>query len=122
MISEAQRLQDKYRTIYISTDNVISKYITNRGLHEGLEPLYEQYPDARKKNINPLVKNFFGSPFNGITIGTWSGVFKGIAKYSDKFTNWLNAGNANNKVYQGVINGEPVYTGITKQELSTRLY
>ena len=25
-------------------------------------------------------------------------------------------------MYQGVINGEPVYTGITKQELSSRLY
>ncbi|MEL7648765.1 MAG: RHS repeat-associated core domain-containing protein [Sedimentibacter sp.] len=47
---------------------------------------------------------------------------EGAGKYSDEFTNWLNAGSANNKVYQGVINGEPVYTGITKQELSTRLY
>ncbi|HCJ57745.1 MAG TPA: hypothetical protein DHV55_10570 [Clostridiaceae bacterium] len=47
---------------------------------------------------------------------------EGAGNYSKEFTNWLNAGKANNKVYQGVINGEPVYTGITKQELSTRLY
>jgi RHS repeat-associated protein len=47
---------------------------------------------------------------------------EGAAKYSDEFTNWINAGNANNKVYQGITNGESVYTGITKQELSTRLY
>lgn len=35
---------------------------------------------------------------------------------------WLNAGTANNSVYQGVVAGKPVYTGITKQGLAARLY
>ncbi|ONK25449.1 hypothetical protein BVE84_08270 [Streptococcus azizii] len=37
------------------------------------------------------------------------------------FENWLNKGNADNTVYLGIKNGEPVYTGITKQPLDSRL-
>ncbi|HEM5992152.1 TPA: hypothetical protein U2B33_002099 [Streptococcus suis] len=40
---------------------------------------------------------------------------------NNDFNNWLNKGDANNTVYLGIKNGEPVYTGITKQPLNSRL-
>ena len=38
------------------------------------------------------------------------------------FENWLNKGNHDNTVYNGILNDKPVYTGITKQPLDARLY
>ena len=42
---------------------------------------------------------------------------------ADGFQEWLESGPANNTVYEGVLegSGEHVYTGITKQPLSSRL-
>ncbi|MGT2911560.1 hypothetical protein ACVR1I_07600 [Streptococcus cameli] len=40
---------------------------------------------------------------------------------NNDFNNWLNKGDANNTVYLGIKNGEPVYTGITKQPSNSRL-
>jgi len=42
---------------------------------------------------------------------------------ADGFDDWLNKGEANNTVYNGINQqGEAVYTGITKQTLEARLY
>ncbi|MCR5824059.1 MAG: S8 family serine peptidase [Lachnospiraceae bacterium] len=45
----------------------------------------------------------------------------GKAPVTPGFDDWLNKGNADNKVYFGIIDGEPKYTGITKQTLDARL-
>jgi len=47
--------------------------------------------------------------------------FEGVS-ISDDAAKWLAKGNADNIVYYGVKNCENVYTGITKQSLSKRLY
>ncbi len=49
------------------------------------------------------------------------GASKGV-RIPDDAAQWLAKGNADNIVYYGVKNGENVYTGITKQSLSKRLY
>lgn len=121
ILEEAKKLQDKYRTAYLQTDTNLP---WNRKLHKTLKPLYEEFK-IESKETNGLVKIFFKAAYKGTKPGIWVSVLdigKGTGQYSSEFTNWLNAGNTNNKVYQGIINGESVYTGITKQELSTRLY
>ena len=40
---------------------------------------------------------------------------------AEGFDTWLNKGEANNKVYFGIKDNEPQYTGITKQNLEARL-
>lgn len=48
---------------------------------------------------------------------------KGAGKtISDDTLKWLSKGDADTSVYFGIKNGEPVYTGITKQQLAKRLY
>ena len=47
-------------------------------------------------------------------------VLKG--NYSNDFLSWLDDGEAVFKVYQGVENAEVTYVGLTRQELSKRLY
>ena len=43
--------------------------------------------------------------------------------YDSDFLPWLNSGDTNNVVYKGIADdGNAVYTGITKQKLSVRLY
>lgn len=61
IIFEAGKLQDKYRACYCASDNVISKYVTERGLHQNLVPLYTQYPDLN----NPTIKNKYFRAFMG---------------------------------------------------------
>ncbi|MFZ5968239.1 MAG: putative toxin [Bacillota bacterium] len=79
IIAEAQKLQAKYSTAYTASDNVISKYITERGLHQGLVPLYEQYPVV-EKNTNPLVKAFFEGFTDGFQAGVWYSVASSTSK------------------------------------------
>jgi predicted GIY-YIG superfamily endonuclease len=48
---------------------------------------------------------------------------KGVAEaVSEDTLKWLCKGEANNRVYYGIKDGEAVYTGITKQEIKKRLY
>lgn len=79
IIAEAQRLQAKYSTVYTASNNFISKYITERGLHQGLVPLFEEYPQV-EKNINPLVKAFFEGFTEGFQAGVWYSALSSSSK------------------------------------------
>ena len=58
----------------------------------------------------------------GVTSGGGKTTGTGAEKNKTKgFDNWLNKGDADNKVYFGIKKGNEQYTGITKQSLNARL-
>nr|MBP9985137.1 hypothetical protein [Prevotella sp.] len=133
IITEVEKLQRKYRTVYNASNNVIYDFRTflfgEENVHDVLEPLYEEFGF----NINKAdgYSEYFESFLLGLKLGTWeaasspvgnSSALKNGLNISDDTLNWLNKGDANTSVYYGVKNGEEVYTGITKQELAKRLY
>lgn len=81
IISEAQKLQGKYRAVYHASDNFISKYITERGLHQSLEPLFNQYP-IKDKRLNGLLKAFFEGFSSGFKAGIIQGAMDWGATYN----------------------------------------
>lgn len=46
---------------------------------------------------------------------------QGTQSSDPEFEKWLNKGEADNTVYYGMVEGSAKYTGITKQDLNTRL-
>ncbi|MGB8454674.1 MAG: putative toxin [Anaerocolumna sp.] len=60
--------------MYTASDNIISKYITERGFHQHLVPLYTQYPDIN----DPTIKNECARAFlDGFCIGFYQGIIYG---------------------------------------------
>ena len=88
---------------------------------------FESYADDAVKAADDFLDDagnaYSGAQIEGATQSGSAGTTACTAgQYSDDFSNWINSGSSNNSVYQGTIGGEPVYTGITRQELSARLY
>lgn len=81
IISEAYKLQGKYGTAYHASNNVISKYITERGFHQTLEPLFTQYP-TKDKPTNGLLKAFLEGFSSGFKAGIIQGAMDWGATYN----------------------------------------
>ncbi|MGB8453430.1 MAG: Tox-REase-5 domain-containing protein [Anaerocolumna sp.] len=70
IIFEASELQDKYRSVYTYSDNIISKYITERGFHQQLVPLFTEYPDINNPNTeNKYLRAFLDGFLLGLDYG-----------------------------------------------------
>ena len=89
IISEAHKLQAKYRAVNSYSDNVISKYITERGFYQSLEPLFTQYP-TKDKPTNGLLKAFL----EGVSAGFKAGIIQGAMDWGATY----NKGTATTKV------------------------
>ncbi|MCM1508665.1 MAG: putative toxin [Ruminococcus flavefaciens] len=80
IIIEANDLQEKYKTVYYASDNFISKYITERGFHQSLVPLFTQYP-VYNKNDHPYLRAFFEGFTAGFQCGLMYAASDTIASY-----------------------------------------
>jgi hypothetical protein len=92
VLEEAKKLQNKYRTVYAASDNILAT-IFSPGLHKKLTPLFTEY-STEEAEINPYVQSFSDSFSRGLFAGLWSEAFKGmptksagkgVAKIGDDF-------------------------------------
>jgi RHS repeat-associated protein len=108
IIVEAYTLQALYSSVYTYSDNFISKYITERGFHQQLEPLFTQYP-VKEKIKNPYVKAFVDGFINGFQAGvvygslTWISQSKVTLNRSITNADDLNSNSFKNLKNNGVV-------------------
>jgi hypothetical protein len=75
ILIEAKKLQDKYRTVYNSSDNILAK-IFSPGLNKKIEPLYTYYLIENEKG-NPYLQAALNGLSSGFDAGIWSEAFRG---------------------------------------------
>ncbi len=85
IISEAQKLQDKYRTAYSASEQSLFGFLPKSELNKALSPLYEEFgkrdsePDS---NTTAFVKGFL----NGFSLG----IMQGTTKWGNEDSNKVN--------------------------------
>jgi len=78
ILEEAEKLQDKYSTVYNASNNILAS-IFSPGVHDKFAPLYTEYPTEETEVKHPLVETGIDGLFKGFLAGLTYEASKGIS-------------------------------------------